>query len=357
MEQSLPQSNIGNSRNIRPNRQSDLTIAAVIPLYNGAPFIAETLRSVFAQTRAPDEIIVVDDGSTDRGADIVNRVAGDQAIVLRQSNQGQSSARNAGIAHASSDLIALLDHDDIWYPTHLEELIAQFMIDPGLGWAYSNSDWIDLSGAVILPGYLDSHGSVHPKRSALHCVAEDAHVLPSSSLISKAALEAVGGFDVRLSGYEDDDLFGRLFRAGRRNAYLSKPLVGWRHHPGSSGRSPRMQESRAIYAQSLLASYLGGTPQEQKIAMGVILPRFLDNFAYEAKTALRQRDYAALGRTLDRYAFLLRYLPGWQRGLLGCVRPLLGNWCSATVVRRLTKRCVKRLPGLAQLNREQHDFA
>jgi len=357
MSQLLHRSETMDGRNGGQQTAPRPTIAAVIPLYNGAAFIEETLRSVFAQTRTPDEIIVVDDGSTDGGADIVRRIAGDRAIVLRQPNQGQSCARNTGIAHASSDLIALLDHDDIWYPTHLEELTAQFMIDPGLGWAYSNSDWIDLSGAVILPAYLDTHGSTHPKRTALHCVAEDAHVLPSSSLISKAALEAVGGFDVRLSGYEDDDLFGRLFRAGYRNAYLSKPLGGWRHHPGSSGRSPRMLESRAIYAQSLLASYLGGTPQEQRIAMGVILPRFLDSFAHEAKAALRQRDYAALGRTLDRYAFLRPYLPAWQRRLLGYVRPLLGNWCSATAVRRLTKRCVKRLPRLAQLNREQHHFA
>ena len=75
------------------------TISAVIPLYNGAPFIEAALSSIFAQILPPDEIIVVDDGSTDDGVAVVERLASQHPItLLRQSNGGQSAARNAGIS-------------------------------------------------------------------------------------------------------------------------------------------------------------------------------------------------------------------------------------------------------------------
>ena len=91
-------------------------ITVVIPLYNGRDFIREALDSVLAQTLSPDEIIVVDDGSTDDGPDIVADMALSHSItLLRKANGGQSSARNVGIAHANGDLIALLDQDDAWH--------------------------------------------------------------------------------------------------------------------------------------------------------------------------------------------------------------------------------------------------
>src|SRR5208283_3100493 len=84
--------------------ESDLLISAVIPLYNGAAFIAAALRSVFAQSLQPAEIIVVDDGSTDGGAAIVQRLAAEHPVrLLRKTNGGQSSARNFGVARAHGD--------------------------------------------------------------------------------------------------------------------------------------------------------------------------------------------------------------------------------------------------------------
>lgn len=186
---------------IRSVDVSQFRIAVVIPLYNGAAFIEETLRSVFRQTRAPDEIVIVDDGSTDGGAEIAARIAGDRASILRQANGGQSSARNAGVAHTKANLIALLDQDDIWYPSHLQELADIFAVSPpSLGWAYSNVDQINASGDIIRPALLDTQGSTHPKRKIVHFVGDDMYILPSSSLIRRTAFDAVGGFDVRLSG-------------------------------------------------------------------------------------------------------------------------------------------------------------
>ena len=97
------------------------SISAVIPLYNGSKFIEAALQSVFAQTIAPREVIVVDDGSTDQGPALVKAMAERYPIVLlSQPNGGQSAARNFGVAHSTGELIALLDQDDIWYPPHIE---------------------------------------------------------------------------------------------------------------------------------------------------------------------------------------------------------------------------------------------
>ncbi len=104
------------------DREQDLSIAAIIPLYNGARWIEQAVRSVLAQTRMPDELIIVDDGSTDDGPVIVEELAAQHPSIalLRKSNGGQSAARNFAVAHCKSALIALLDQDDIWYPNHLE---------------------------------------------------------------------------------------------------------------------------------------------------------------------------------------------------------------------------------------------
>lgn len=88
------------------------TVAVVIAVFNGEDFLAEALESVRAQTRPVDEVIVVDDGSTDRSAEIARGVPG--VVVVQQENGGPAAARNRGIALARSDYLAMLDADDLW---------------------------------------------------------------------------------------------------------------------------------------------------------------------------------------------------------------------------------------------------
>ncbi|MEB2651835.1 glycosyltransferase family 2 protein [Pseudomonas siliginis] len=107
------------------NDPSAVTVCVVIPLYNAAASIQRTLDSVCAQTRLPDKVIVVDDGSSDAGPEIVRQYAAPFPIVLlQQPNQGPASARNRGVFSAEETFIAFLDADDRWHPEKLQKQLA-----------------------------------------------------------------------------------------------------------------------------------------------------------------------------------------------------------------------------------------
>jgi glycosyltransferase involved in cell wall biosynthesis/SAM-dependent methyltransferase len=288
------------------------SIAAVIPLYNGARYIEEALTSVLQQTVPPAEIIVVNDGSTDNGAGqvIVERLARNHTIrLLHKPNGGQSSARNLGVQESSSELIALLDQDDVWYDTHLEELVKPFQRRPArpIGWVYSNLDEINEQGALMNRSYVSTLSTKHPKRHIHDCIGNDMFVLPSAALISRRAFEAVGGFDEQLCGYEDDDLFLRIFRAGYDNIYLDMPLSKWRIYPGSASYSPRMTRSRGIYTRKLLEMFPDDPKRFHYYARDLIIPRFGEHAIREYADAVKLGNPSAISGAFAEIRFLAQY--------------------------------------------------
>ncbi|HEX3996080.1 MAG TPA: glycosyltransferase, partial [Acetobacteraceae bacterium] len=294
-----------------------LSISAVIPLYNGSKFIEAALLSVFAQTVQPKEVIVVDDGSTDRGPDQVRAMAERYPIVLlSRPNGGQSSARNFGVAQSSGELIALLDQDDIWYATHLESLMRPFVersVGAPLGWVYSDVDEIDGDGQMICQCVLSTLPTEHPKRNLFACLREDMYVLPSASLISRKAFDDVGGFDELLSGYEDDDLFLRMFRAGYANVFLECSLSQWRIYFDSSSYSFRMRRSCSIFTRKLLTNYADDPKRGLYYHRDLLLPRFYRTAVLEYRDALASGDADRVHEARDELAFLVDRMPSKRR--------------------------------------------
>jgi len=198
-------------------RSSRWTIAAVIPTHNRAGLIERAIDSALDQLRPPDEVIVVDDGSTDNTADVIARY-GDRVRLITKEQGGVSSARNLGVEGSRSDYVAFLDSDDLWEPTHLlrmEQAIEGtngqailYFSDLRLGSHYpTHSVWepcgFEIEGPfeVCADGRDWLFGSRQP-------------MLIPASVVQRAAYLAVGGSDTRLVCRGDTHLFFKLGMSG-----------------------------------------------------------------------------------------------------------------------------------------------
>jgi len=268
------------------------TVSVVIPVYNGKKHIRGTLRSVLEQTLLPDEIILVDDGSTDGSGDLLDKLRGDVPIkVLHQANAGQSAARNAAAAVATGDLLAFLDQDDQWAPEHLTRLTRPFDGRPDIGWTYSDFDEIDGRGRLVARGFLKARKLEHPKESLGDMVRQDLMILPSAAVIRAKAFNAVGGFDPELCGYEDDDLFIRLFRAGWRAEFFDECLTRFRIHTTSSSNDRSFQESRLKFLDKLIKTVPNNQRLNRYYIRDLVFPRLFRATLAEYVVALHAGDF------------------------------------------------------------------
>ncbi|MDB4589155.1 glycosyltransferase [Flavobacteriaceae bacterium] len=186
-------------------------ISIVIPLYNKERFIKETLDSVFNQSFTDYEIIIVNDGSTDSSVFIVNAIEDQRITVLSNQNKGVSHARNFGISKANSDLIALLDGDDLWEPNHLKNLYNLYEKFPDCGLyataynkKYFNGEKIKASYNGLAKEYF---GIIEDYFSAS---IKDSIAWTSAVLIPMKTFRKVGVFDEEMRSGQDTDLWIRI---------------------------------------------------------------------------------------------------------------------------------------------------
>lgn len=208
-----------------------MSISVVIPAYNAGRTLGATLASVERQTRLPDEIVIVDDCSSDdtvalsRG--FVDRLPSLQIIPLKQ-NAGVSHARNIGIKASGGTLIATLDADDVWHPTYLEKMERRLAASPDAGFAYAFFREIDADGRVF------AQRAVHAVEGwGFYQLLNFNYVANGSNTVyRRARLDEVGGFDTEMIGGEDRLL--HLLLAWRAEiANVPEHLVGYRDLPGS----------------------------------------------------------------------------------------------------------------------------
>lgn len=256
------------------------SVSVVIAFYNGSRWIERALESVQNQTMPPNEVIVVNDGSSE---DELGFLVGLQQRfdfqILSQENSGQSAARNLGVSKATSDYICLLDQDDYYLPKHNQILLetADFE-DPKFGFSYGDL-WRSNEAGQIL-----SHSSInvkikHPHTSLNTLVGKNMFIVPSATLISRTAFLAVGGFDPELRGFEDDDLFLRFFLAGFSNRFTPEAVTVWTINTSSTSFTESMARSRFIYFKKLLKTFPEGSVVGTYVFGQLMYKRFAYQFA------------------------------------------------------------------------------
>mgnify|MGYP000923891414 CR=1 FL=1 len=212
-------------------------VSVVIPLYNKEAEIGRALRSILAQTVKPAAILVVDDGSTDGGPDVV-RSFGDPSITLiRQPNAGPSAARNRGIAAAPTDLVALLDADDRWKPAFLETVLALQARHPGAGLWGTGFALVDDADSKEVP--FEFPGIPRGPQGGLvkdffYSSLKAPLVCASGVIVSRAVLDKVGWFPEGVRLGEDFDLWIRI-ALEYPVAFQEDPLVIY--HKDASNRA------------------------------------------------------------------------------------------------------------------------
>ena len=207
-----------------------LTVCVIIPTYNRAELLRQALDSLLRQTRPVDEIIVIDDGSTDATVNMLAHFAA-PITLLTQVHLGRSQARNRGLQTARADLIAFLDDDDTLAEDSIEQRAEFLEAHPATDVVYSDTLALDMDGAVL--GDYTRANPVKPSGSVFAEMVRQNLAAIHAYMFRRGCLATSGLFDVGLDSAEDWDFWIRM-AAHRTFAHLNAPLALYRFHPEMS---------------------------------------------------------------------------------------------------------------------------
>jgi glycosyltransferase involved in cell wall biosynthesis len=204
-------------------------ISVIITAYDSAAFIGEAIESVLAQTRPADEIVAVDDGSTDDTARVIQSYAARGVRYVYQPNQGPGAARNRGLRETSGEWVAFLDGDDLWLPEKTAHQADYLTRHPEVALVSGHKVWWDVNRNAR---WIKKYGLPPRADLAREIVIHNFVGNPSMTLIRRAALDEIGYFDTTLRWGQDRELWIRLI-AQARIGFLDEPVIIYRWHPGS----------------------------------------------------------------------------------------------------------------------------
>lgn len=241
------------------------TVSVIIPVYNVAEFIGETLESVFGQTFTDFEVIVINDGSPDT-ARLEQEIAKyrNSIVYLSQPNRGAGAARNAGLRIARGEYVAFLDGDDIWLPEFLQEQLKLIRSDPGYDLVYADAITFG-DGTNDHDTYMThnpSRGNVTFKK----LLCSECNVVTSTVVARREPIIRIGCFDERFPNSQDFDLWLRLVRdANARITYQKKVLLRRRIYQGSLASDPIRSYSGELAVLDSVRSRADLTAEEKKL--------------------------------------------------------------------------------------------
>jgi hypothetical protein len=229
---------------------------------NGAATVGATLASVAGQTRPPDAVVVVDDGSDDQTAEVVRSWQGRLPLALlhHRQSQGPAGARNRALAALDTELVVFLDGDDLWLPNHIEVLATTYNREPGIAacrylWWSPDTGLSRRSSADIRP--------VPPTNQM--AVLLQHNFVPLSSLCSRSAVVSAGGFGP-FRGTEDWDLWLRMVRQGIRVSAAPVVTMLYRTGEATLSSAPGFHDEEIAVLEQFLAA--GSDPTWRRAATG-----------------------------------------------------------------------------------------
>ncbi|MBI4484654.1 MAG: glycosyltransferase family 2 protein [Acidobacteria bacterium] len=288
-------------------------VSVVIPNYNCARFLPETLESVFAQTCPDVEIIVVDDGSTDGSAALLERYA-DRVRVIHQENRGVSAARNRGIRESRGAFVAFLDADDLWQPEKLEKQLRLFA-NPAVGLVHCAVEYVDEQSRPLGTNFTGRRGRVLKAIALLQGTVVLAG--GSTAVVRREAFDKVGCFDRGMSTAADWDMWRRIACAYEIDV-VREPLMRYRLRPGS------MHRNVDVFARDILHGFasLFADPAAAEV-------HHLKRRAYGTLYLMLSGSYLHAGRWRQCLSYGARALLTW---------PLTATYVLALPIRRVHKR-------------------
>jgi len=212
------------------------TVSVITAVYNGARYLRESLQSILTQTVPPDEVIVVDDGSTDDSAAIA-RSFGSVVRVVSQPNAGQASALARGMALATGTCFAFNDADDLWVPQKQERQLAALAADPALELVYG------LCEQFVSPEL----GEQEQRRYAPPMAILPGALLAAAT-VRRGAFTRIGGINPGLHGAGATDWMGRATEAGLKRLMLDEVALRRRLHATNYGRTSVAERDRNLLA-------------------------------------------------------------------------------------------------------------
>ncbi|MEQ8264471.1 glycosyltransferase family A protein [Pseudohaliea sp.] len=316
-----------------------MKIAILIPAYNAGRFIEAALDSVAKQSRRPDEVIVVDDGSIDNTADVVEtwrRLHPEMALLLvTQANEGASAARNKALRSASSGLVAFLDADDLLEPGHLQELSAALLANPDLVAVFADQSVFTVNGercASFLAGKRQERISQKPGARGvrilsrgLWCALVRGNFIPTSaSMVYRQVALDVGLFDTGLATSEDRDFWLRVSRRGSVG-FLPRVLARKREHESNLSGDMNSQEVSAnalevLLKQMRMADSLGLSETERSATEEALKLAVVDWLYFSSRRGIRGYRLARKQIKHEVPEFLTMDTISWLRAVFYSLR-------------------------------------
>jgi glycosyltransferase involved in cell wall biosynthesis len=205
--------------------------------YNGERFLATQLHSILSQLDAQDEVVVVDDASTDRTLDVLASIGDGRVRVLRNdSNAGVFAAFERALRATRGEIVFLSDQDDVWLPGKVSEVLARFERDPSVVLVLSDAEVIDEQGRVTQPSFMALRGGFRPGFAA---TLVRNRYLGCTMALRRALLDSV--LPIPRDVPMHDMWFGSLAVLQGRVDYIDRPLVQYRRHGGNV--SPARRQS------------------------------------------------------------------------------------------------------------------